>query len=372
MKRIIVKIKKEGIFNLYKELSNLSDARREQGKRHKIELIVILVILAIISGYQGYHAIGDFIQRNKKELISYFKPEKGRLPSFSTVRRVMNDINFDELCKIFEKWSRNYIEIKEKEWISLDGKAISGTIPEEEHKFVNLVSLFAIDKKLVYSMGKVEEKSNEIPKVQELIENFPAQKVIFRMDALHCQKKTIKKILEKQSYYVLQVKTNQRKLYKKIEFITKYFPKVASNIMHEKNRGRIERRELIIYKGGMDLKYEWDKLKYIIKVKRTVKYKDGKITEETAYFITNLRESAKFFNKGIRGHWNIENSLHYVKDVVFKEDRLKIRSGMAPQNFSLLRSFVMNVLRKNGYNSITQATRLLSLNIGAMMMLLCC
>lgn len=366
----MVKIKKEGIFNLYKELSELSDTRRKEGKRHKMELIVIIVILAIISGYQGYRATGDFIKRNKKELLSYFKPEKERLPSFSTIRRVMNNIHFEELCRIFEKWSKNYIEIKEKEWISLDGKEISGTIPEEEHKFVNLVSLFAIEKKLVYTMGKVDEKSNEIPKVQELIENFPAKKVVFRMDALHCQKKTIKKILEKQSYYVLQVKTNQRKLYKKIEFVAKYFPKVASNVMHEKNRGRIERRELIIYKEGLDLKYEWDKLKYIIKIKRTVEYK-GKITEETAYFITNLKESAKFFNKGIRGHWKIENSLHYVKDVVFKEDRLKIRSGMAPQNFSLLRSFVMNVLRKNEYESIAQATRLLASNICAIMMLLC-
>lgn len=366
-----IKIKKEEVFNLYLELSKLSDIRRNEGKRHKIELIVMLVILAIMSGYQGIRAAGDFIKRNKKELISCFKPEKGRLPSFSTIRRVMNNINFNELCAIFEKWSKNYIEIKEKEWVSLDGKEIRGTIPEEEHKFINLVSLFAIDKKLVYSMDKVDEKSNEIPKVQELIENFPAKKVVFRMDALHCQKKTIKKILEKQSYYVIQVKSNQRKLYKKVKFISEYFTKVASNRMYEKNRGRIEKRELTIYKEGMDLKYEWAGLKYVIGVARTVRHRDGKITQETAYFITNLRESAKFFNRGIRNHWNIENSLHYIKDVVFKEDRLKIRSGMAPQNFSLLRSLVMNVLRKNGYNSIMQATRLLASNIGAMMMLLC-
>lgn len=366
-----IKIKREGIFNLYEELSKLSDVRRDEGKRHKIELIVILVILAIMSGYHGFRATGDFIIRNKKEIITFFKPKKNRLPSFSTIRRVMNNINFDELCEIFEKWAKNYIEIEEKEWISLDGKAIRGTIPKEEHKFVNIVSLFAIDKKLVYSMGNVDEKSNEIPKVQELIDNFPAKKVVFRMDALHCQKKTIKKILEKQSYYVIQVKNNQKKLYKKVKFITKYLPKVASNIMREKNKGRLEKRELIIYREALDLKYEWDNLKYILKITRTVKHKNGKTSEETAYFITNLRESAKFFNKGVRNHWKIENSLHYIKDVVFKEDSLKIRSGMAPQNFSLLRSFVMNVLRKNGYTKIMQATRLLALDIGAMMALLC-
>jgi predicted transposase YbfD/YdcC len=131
------------------------------------------------------------------------------------------------------------------------------------------------------------------------------------------------------------------------------------------------RRGNYLFTGDLDLKYEWDKLKYVIKIIRNVKHKNGKISEEIAYFITNLREIAKFFNKGIRNHWKIENSLHYIKDVVFKEDSLKIRSGMAPQNFSLLRSFVMNVLRKNGYASIMQATRLLALNIGAMMALLC-
>ena len=261
-----IDIKKESIFNLYKELSKLTDVCRDEGKRHKIDLIVILVILAIISGYQGYRAIGDFIKRNEKEITSFFKPKKNRLPSFSTIRRVMSKIDFNELCEIFEKWSKNYIEIREKEWISLDGKAISGTIPEEEHKFVNLVSLFAVDKKLVYSIGNVDEKSNEIPKVQELIENFPSKKVIFRMDALHCQKKTIKKILEKQSYYVIQVKNNQKKLYKKVKFIAKYLPKVSSNVTCKKNRGRLERRKLTIYKESLDLRHEWDMLRYIIQV----------------------------------------------------------------------------------------------------------
>jgi len=231
-----MKFKKEGVFNLYEELSKLSDVRRNEGKRHKI---------------------------------------------------------CDELCIIFEKWSENYIDIKEKEWISLDGKEIRGTMPEEEHKFVNLVSMFATKKKLVFKMGNVDEKSNEIPKVQELIKEFSANKVIFIMDALHCQKKTVDVIFRKKCYYVLQVKNNQKKLYKKVRFIGEYYPKICSNKTTEKNKGRIE------------------------------------------------------------------NGLHYIKDVVFMEDRLKIRTDNAPQNFSLLRSLVMNILRKNGYDNIMQATRLL-------------
>src|SRR3989344_3798606 len=339
------KIEKEDLFNLYKELSKLTDARRQQGKRHHLKLVVILVILSIMSGYDGYHAIGDFIKKNQQELIKMFKPKKNRLPSFSTVRRVLKSINFDELCVLFEKWALAHIEIKEKEWISLDGKAIKGT--ENKHKFVNLVSLFCIEKKQVFSMGKVDDKSNEIPKVQELIEKFPVQKVIF---------------------YVLDVKENQKALLKKVKFICRYFPVVSSDVTEEKNRGRLEKREVCVYKEGLDLKHSWDDLKYIIKVKRTVKTK-GKESEEIAYFIANLDEDAGFFNKGIRQHWRIENSLHYVKDVTLNEDRSRIRTGNAPQNISLLRTFVINVLRKKGYPCIKQAIRLLSGNMKLMLSL---
>lgn len=364
-------IKKKEVFDLYGKLSQLSDVRRGQGKRHPVELVIIIVIFGIMNGYDGYRAIGDFVARNRKELIFNFKPKKDRLPSFSTIRRVMGEIDFDELCCIFQEWADHNIVIKEKEWISLDGKSISGTFPEEAHKFVNLVSLFCVDKKQVFSAGKVDDKSNEIPKVQELIEKFPHQGVIFRMDAMHCQTKTVETILKKESFYVLQVKENQKFLFKKVKFIAKHLPAISSDFTEEKNKGRLEKREVTLHKECLDLKhYGWNDLRFIVKVKRTVKHKGGKISEETAYFITNLNEIASFFNKGIRDHWKIENSLHYIKDVTFNEDRLKIRSGSAPQNMALLRTFVLNIFRQNGYSNIKQTTRLLAGRIGLMFSLL--
>ncbi len=358
---------KKKLFNLYDELSELSDIRRCQGKRHKIELTVMIVVLGIMNGYDGYRAIGDFTERNRSNLLATFKPNKNRLPSIWTIRRVLNKIDFNELCLIFNKWTKCNIDIQEKEWISLDGKAIKGTYPEDKHKFINLVSVFCPRNKLVCSMGKVDKKSNEIPKVKTLIDNFPAKKVIYRMDALHCQKKTIKAILKKDSFYVLEVKNNQKKLLKKIKFITKYLLVESSDITKNMNRGRLEMREVTTYIESLDLKhYGWDHLKLIIKVKRTVHHKSGKISKEKAYFITNLDEEASFFNRGIRNHWKIENSLHYVKDVTFNEDRLKIRTENAPQNISLLRSLVINVFRTNGFKNIKQATRLLVGRIGTM------
>ncbi len=363
-------IDEKDLFDLYNKFSKLSDTRRSEGKRHPIELIVMIVVLGIMNGYDGYRSIGDFITRNAEQLIFVFKPKENRLPSYSTVRRVMNKIDFDELCHILEEWSKHHVVIEENDWISLDGKAIKGTYPKKMHKFVNLVSMFLVNKKQVLSIGKVEYKSNEIPKVQELIEKFPAKNVIYRMDAMHCQKKTIHCILKNASHYVLDVKQNQKKLLKKVKFIAEHLPAISTDVMKEKNRGRIEIRKATVHRECLDLEYYgWQDIKFIIKVERTTKNK-GKTSNETAYFITDLEEKASFFNKGIRDHWKIENSLHYVKDVTFKEDRLKIRSGNAPQNMSLLRTLTINIFRNKGYSNIAQATRLLSGNIFAMLTLL--
>src|SRR3989338_542803 len=101
-------MKKEHIFCLYKELSRLSDKRRSQGKRHKIELIVMLIILSIMNGYNGFHAIDDFVKKYHNDLLIIFKVK--RLPSYSTMRRGISKINFDELNNIFEKWTRTYVK----------------------------------------------------------------------------------------------------------------------------------------------------------------------------------------------------------------------------------------------------------------------
>jgi hypothetical protein len=214
----------KNICSLYQELACLSDERRLQGKRHSIELIVMISILSIMNGYAKFRAIGDFAKRYSSELIELFKPQKNRLPSYSTIRRAIKDIDFDELNNIFEKWTKNNILIAGREWISIDGKEIRGSTIDKEQKFINIISAFCVNIKQVYMMKKVDDKSNEIPKVQELIASFPKNDIVYRMDAMHCQKQTIDIILKKDSHYILQVKSNQKKLLKKVKFNAEYFP----------------------------------------------------------------------------------------------------------------------------------------------------
>ena len=123
-----------------------------------------------------------------------------------------------------------------------------------------------------------------------------------------------------------------------------------------------------VHKPAKEIDKDWLGLRSIIQVKRTVKKSDGTLSKETAYFISSLPATtdASVFNQGIRGHWSIENSLHYLKDKTFGEDSSRIRTKNAPENLSVIRNIVINVLKKKGWNNIAQAIRLVSNNIGEM------
>ena len=209
--------------NLYEILENLPDIRRAQGRRHRIEIVLITAIMAIMSGCYGKDAMGDFAKRNKKDLVKIFKLKKKekRVPSNSTFWRVLKEINFEELAQAFYEWAKGYVKIEEKDWLSIDGKAIRGTIHSVNKKhqnFVSLVTVFSQKRKQVIAANKVEKtKDNEYKSVEELIEILDLKGVIFTLDALHCQKNTVKKIKETGNDYLIATKNNQPKLYKQLK-----------------------------------------------------------------------------------------------------------------------------------------------------------
>ena len=136
----------------------------------------------------------------------------------------------------------------------------------------------------------------------------------------------------------------------------------------EKNRGRREVRITRVYERPDNLAKGWETVQSVTKIYRKI-YRHAKPPMvETAYFISSLasaKATAKLLHEGVRGHWSIENSLHYVKDVTFQEDNCKIRTGNAPQNISLIRNFVINILRNNGYDNLKQAIRMIANDINA-------
>ncbi|MDF1878424.1 ISAs1 family transposase [Sulfurimonas sp. SAG-AH-194-C20] len=180
-------------FNLRKELATLKDKRKGQAQQHKINVVLMITIMATMSGYQGYRAIGDFAQRYKKQIVRYLELEKDKVPAYATVRRVIQEIDHKKFGDIFTKWMKHYMKSSNSQWIAVDGKAIKGTKQkEEDKKLAHLVSFFASDSKEILIARKTASKSNEIPLVQTMMEEFPLKDMIITLDALHCQTKTLK------------------------------------------------------------------------------------------------------------------------------------------------------------------------------------
>jgi len=183
---------------LLTDLAKLQDPRRDEGKRHQLEFVLLIVILATMSGYLGYRAIEDFLEKQEEQLIEMFQPEQDRIPSYSTVRRVVMKISFIEFSDIYKSWLAKYRpdeNISEPDnWCGVDGKALRGTIDSDPNDYVHLVSIFSVFEKVVLDTGKVDSKSNEIPLVQQMIKESDLEGIIFTLDALHCQKKQPKSL----------------------------------------------------------------------------------------------------------------------------------------------------------------------------------
>lgn len=169
-------------------------------------------------------------------------------------------------------------------------------------------------------------------------------------------KKTLAQILSTKNHYVVKVKRNQPNLLREIERICKRKKQKSSFKTKEKNRGRKETRITKTYSINQFINANWKGTKTIVYQKRIRNYKNQETTT-ISYYISSLKLSAQSFSKGIRNHWGIENRLHYVKDVVFKEDHSKIKGGRAPAILSIVKSLVINIIRLNNENQITKFIR---------------
>jgi len=202
--------------NIIELIKTLQDYRRKQGRRHPLEVVLLIIIMAIMAGAKGERAIARFAENNKKDLIKALKIERKEIPSRYVFKGIIKNIDFSQLQNIFYQWALNIVKIKEKDVVSIDGKAIRGTVKNSHDKFqnfVSLVSVFASKRKQVLTTAKIEtQKENEIPKVQELIAMLDLKKVTFTLDALHCQEKTVKIIKKTGNNYIIGVKNNQKKL----------------------------------------------------------------------------------------------------------------------------------------------------------------
>ncbi len=174
-------------------LCQVKDKRRKQGTRHSLSDILIIVIMATMSGFNGYRSLEDFCEKYQDELMEALGYPKHGLASYSAIRRVMMELDFNIVSNKFHQWVRGKIQIRKKEWMQIDGKGMKGTMTNYESKyqnFVNLVSLFMDRTGIVLNALQMNNKDeSEINVARQLINTLTVKDIILSMDAIHCQKK---------------------------------------------------------------------------------------------------------------------------------------------------------------------------------------
>ncbi|NEN98430.1 MAG: ISAs1 family transposase [Moorea sp. SIO3I7] len=174
-------------------LKEIPDHRSPHGLRHPLWLVLLIIIMGMMSGYWGYRQLGRFVERHRRELINILQIPNARVPSYSAIRRVMVNLDYEKLQIVFNEWSKQYSVIPSNEWISLDGKSLKNTVSnydQAQQNFINCVSAFSHQRRLVLGVKMMENKQeSEIPVVRDLIELLDLTGVVFTFDALHCQKK---------------------------------------------------------------------------------------------------------------------------------------------------------------------------------------
>lgn len=324
----------------------LDDKRRLSGnKQHELLDIITISICGVICGAESWEEIEQY-GKIKQVWLSTFLPLPNGIPSHDTLNRVISSLSPTEFESCFSRWVSSLIEAT-GDIISIDGKTICGAKVNGKSP-IHMVSAWASHNNLVLGQVKVNEKSNEITAIPELIANLAVTGSIITIDAMGCQKKIAKTIVDQKADYVLSLKENQPELLEQVVDEFRFSPIDQCDTDIDFGHGRIETRKCSVISNFdiVDLHSKWEGMKSIIRIEsiREFKGKD-KIETATRYYISSLNKSATELQKIIRSHWAIENKLHWSLDVAFGEDLNRKRVNYATQNFSLINKIVLNLAK---------------------------
>ncbi len=340
-------------------LNELEDPRDKRGLRHELTNIIVMCIYAILCGCSDCESISYFLELRKEYFINLLKlDERYGVPSADTLLRVFAIIDAKKFMEIFANWIKEVInqkaDINGQKAIAIDGKAVrAATDKINGGNIPYVVSAYLTDIGVSIGQVKVNEKSNEITAIPELLDLIDITGCIVTIDAIGTQTKIINKIISKRGNYCLPLKTNQRQAYSDVEEYFKYVEntkleksKLEYNKVIEKGHGRYERRETYVIKN-IDKIDSLEKFKGVQTIIKTVNYREikGEESKQEKYYISNVKLSAEEFGKITRKHWQIENNLHWVLDVYFKEDLSTAKKSNAIHNLSLLRKICYNLIK---------------------------
>ena len=338
-------------------LKDLPDPRRERNQEHPLLSSVFIAICGAISGADNWVDIEAYGKAKAEWLTTLIDLPHG-IPSHDTFGRVFRFLNPAAFQERFLGWARSMAQALAGEVIALDGKQMRGAkdVPLGKEGIYR-VSAWAADQSIVLGQRKVDEKSNEITAIPELLDVLAIEGCVVTIDAMGCQTQIAEKIIDQQADYMLAVKGNQGTLVDDIADLFAGFEQAHwQDVVHDyhktvnKGHGRLEIRECWVVSEPDYLSYlrrypDWKALHSLVKIV-SQRQLGGKTTIQTRYFISSLAPTAQRALAICRDHWHIENDLHWVLDIAFNQDHNRVHKDHAPENLSVLQHIALNLLKQ--------------------------
>lgn len=341
--------------------SELTDPRVERRKLYPLESLVFITISATVAGAETWVDVAEFAACKKKWLSRYVYLPEDSTPSHDTIGDFFKRLNPQEFGHCFIEWTSMVSGITKGELIAIDGKKLNGSFDRNDGKAaIHMVSAWACENEIVLGQVKVNDKSNEITAIPVLLKTLELKGAIVSIDAMGCQKGIAKEIIEQGADYLLAVKDNQKTLNEQVQQKFKITQVASKEEQIEKNHGRIEKRKCSVINNlkFLDEAENWVGIKSLIRIEsERMDVISQNSTSETRYYISSLAYSAKQFNDLVRNHWHVENKLHWMLDVVFKEDDSRVRKGFADENFSIVRRIALNLIKLDKTPKVSQRNK---------------
>ncbi|WP_246353307.1 ISAs1 family transposase [Streptomyces fulvorobeus] len=335
-------------------LGRIPDPRRRRGVRHPVGALLAVAVCAVISGARGFTAIGEWARDAGAVALTRLGLERESVDE-STLRRLFARLDADRLDLVLGAWAATRTAlVAGRRVIAIDGKTVRGARGGGSPA-PHLVAALAHGSGAVLGQVAVKEKSNEIPAARELLAVLDLDDVVVTMDALHTQHDTATLVTEAGGDYVLTVKANQKSLYVRL----KRLPWASIPAVTRTERGHGRRATRTIKVIDVPAWIEFTSAAQIAQLRRTVTRK-GRRTVEIVYLITSADTHTappSHLATWVQSHWEIENRLHWVRDVTFGEDRSQVRTGNAPRVMACLRNTAITLLRLAGHQNIAAALR---------------
>ena len=343
--------------SIHEHFGDLKDPRLDRCKRHQLLDILVIAICAIICGADDWVEVEAFGNAKLAWFKTFLDLPHG-IPSHDTFGRVFARLDPAQFQACFLRWIRALAELLPAEVVAVDGKELRGSLDRAAGKAaICLVSAWAADQHLVLGQVKVDEKSNEITAIPDLLDALCLEGTVVTIDAAGCQTAIARKVIEKGGDYVLALKDNQPNLAADVALLFQDAhrggpdsPQTDQAERIEKGHGRIETRICTTIADPALLaplrrSEEWVKLASLIEI-RAQRQVDGETTTKVRYYLSSLDGNAKTALGVTRTHWSIENSMNWVLDVAFREDDSRVRTDYGPENLGILRRIALNLLKQ--------------------------